>query len=233
MPDREKLFLTRDQVLEALGNDFAQYPSQLRLWSVLVPLICGDSAYLIREPDRPTVWLKMPERKKPLQLHADRVGEWIVRRLQEIHPPIEQLAEICARVFQTPVKAARATEDRSLPGVWIDIGMAGFSCRRCGHCCRTLDYRDGCSVADYRRWQELGRTDILRWVGVVREKGKIAVCRIWMVPGTNRFADVCPWLKRADDPNRYICMIHDVRPAVCRQYPGSRKHARMTGCRGV
>jgi Fe-S-cluster containining protein len=35
------------------------------------------------------------------------------------------------------------------------------------------------------------------------------------------------------DRNRYRCTIHDIRPTICRQYPGSRKHARMTGCRGV
>ena len=117
--------------------------------------------------------------------------------------------------------------------VWVDTGMADFTCLRCGHCCRTLDYRDGCSVDDYRRWQALGREDILAWVGVVGQEGRIKAVRIWMEPGTNRYAEVCPWLGKTKDPKRFRCTIHEVRPMICRQYPGSRKHARMTGCRGV
>jgi Fe-S-cluster containining protein len=231
MRDREKLFLTRDQALEALGRDFMQYPAQMSLLSTLVPMICGDSAYLMRDAGRPTVWLKTPELKRPLQLHEERVGEWLVHRLKAVPPSIEQLAAICTRVFQTSVTAVAQTA-ASPPGVRIHTGMDAFSCRMCGRCCRTLDYRDGCSLADYRRWVESGRTDILRWVGVVREKGRTVACRIWIVPGTNRFAVSCPWLKPADRPDRYVCSIHDVRPTICRQYPGTRKHARMTGCRG-
>lgn len=49
----------------------------------------------------------------------------------------------------------------------------------------------------------------------------------------NRIAKTCPWLKRLPDRDRYACRIHDVRPSLCRQYPGTRKHARMTGCGGV
>jgi Fe-S-cluster containining protein len=44
--------------------------------------------------------------------------------------------------------------------------------------------------------------------------------------------EVCPWLTKIPTQNRWECQIHGVRPAVCRQYPGSRKHAEITGCPG-
>jgi len=233
MPEREKFFLSLDEARDAIACDFFQYPDQLKLLASLVPLVFGDEAYLVQEPNRRTIWLKPSRLKKPVSLPGDRLGEFILQELDRSLPLPEQMAQISARVFQTPVTPGRSKDGRSLPGLWIQTGMDDFICLQCGSCCRKLTYRDGCTVADYRRWVESGRTDILKWVGTVKQDGEVTACRIWMVPGTNRYADVCPWLKRGDSPNRYICTIHDVRPAICRQYPGTRKHARMTGCRGV
>ena len=157
----------------------------------------------------------------------------VVDQLKRLPPDPEHLARICSQVFGVHACAGSGPEPDACPGIWIDTDMANFSCTQCGHCCRTLNYHDGCSVDDYQRWQDLGRSDILDWVGVVRQHGQVTACRIWLTPGTNDFAETCPWLTRSPDPNRYVCTIHDVRPTICRQYPGSRKHARMTGCRGV
>ena len=233
MSDREKLFLSCDQVLDAIDRDFGQYPSQLNLLEILVPMVYGENAYLVRDPKSTRLWLKIPERKKPLPVDEDQVVNRLIQRLKSAPPTDAQLAEICSRVFQAPAKAAGGNAHPTASGVWIEVGMGGFTCRQCGRCCRQLDYRDGCSIEDFRRWQELGRSDILRWVGTTKEDGKVVACRIWMIPGTNRFSDHCPWLKRGDRPDRYVCTIHDQRPTICRQYPGSRKHARMTGCRGI
>ncbi|OQY08333.1 MAG: hypothetical protein B6I22_00910 [Desulfobacteraceae bacterium 4572_123] len=42
----------------------------------------------------------------------------------------------------------------------------------------------------------------------------------------------CPFLKKIPSENRRLCAIHDIKPAICRQYPVSRKHALITGCPG-
>jgi len=233
MPEREKIFLTLEEARDAIARDFQQYPDQLKLLASLVPLVFGDDAYLIQEPDHRKIWLKSSRLKKPVAQPVGRMGEFILQQLDRQPPSPEQMARICTRVFQSPATPARSKNGQFFQGVWVQTGMDAFFCLQCGRCCRKLAYRDGCSVADYRRWVELGRTDILAWVGTVKKDGAVAACRIWMVPGTNRYADVCPWLKRGDNPDRYFCTIHDVRPTICRQYPGTRKHARMTGCRAI
>jgi len=232
MPDKQSIFLSTDEAVAAIGSDFSQYPSQITLYSALWPLVFGSEAYMMRDPDRPAVWIKTPDIKELRQVPIEDLGDWIVRRLKQIPVSCDHLARICSLVFQTPVAAGCGLQKDGSTGVWVETRMDDFVCCQCGRCCRTLDYRDGCSLADYRRWRDAGRTDILAWVGTVKRAGAVTACRIWIVPGTNRYADGCPWLTRSPDQNRYICSIHEIRPTICRQYPGSRKHARMTGCRG-
>jgi Fe-S-cluster containining protein len=117
-------------------------------------------------------------------------------------------------------------------GICIETGMESFYCRQCGRCCRTLDYHSGITAEDVASWQESGRADILEWVGVTRSNCLVPVYRIWVTPGTNQLAEVCPFLKRQSSENRWLCRIHDVKPKICREYPVSRKHALKTGCRG-
>jgi hypothetical protein len=231
MPNRERLFLTIDEALEAIRGDFAQYGSQLNLISVIWPMIFGDGAYVRQDAGTRSVWAKNFADSKLIPSSEDDLKQRIMDRLLRFTPDPEQLARICSRVFGAHAAAGPGPDASS--GIWIDTKMNDFICTQCGHCCLTLDYHDGCGLEDYKRWQDLGRTDILEWVGVVRQHGQVTACCIWLTPGTNDFAETCPWLVRSLDPNRYVCAIHDVRPAICRQYPFSRKHARMTGCGGV
>ena len=233
MPEKERLFLTIDEALEAVRNDFAQYPSQLNLLSVIWPMVFGDGTYVQQDARSRSVWAKIPGQIKLILSSEDDLKRRIVDQLKLSPPAPDHLARICSRVFGAHVDAGSGPEPDSSPGIWIDTDMSGFVCTQCGHCCRTLNYHDRCSVTDYKRWQDLGRTDILDWVGTIRQNGHVTACRIWMLPGTNQFAETCPWLKKSSDQDRYVCTIHDVRPTICRQYPGSRKHARMTGCGGV
>jgi Fe-S-cluster containining protein len=234
MPNQAWLFLTLDETLVAVRDVFAQYAaSQFNLLSVIWPMVFGQGAYVLRDTRNRSIWSKKSERSKLVRSSEDDLKKWIVDQLKRLHPEPDHLVRVCSLVFGAHVKAGSGPGPESLPGIWIDTGMAGFVCTQCGRCCWTLNYHDGCSVKDYKRWQDLGRTDILDWVGVVRQHGQITACRIWVVPGTNRLAARCPWLTPSPDPNRFVCTIHDVRPTICRQYPGSRKHARMTGCRGV
>ena len=233
MSKKERFFLTIDETLDAVRCDFAQYASQFNLFSAIWPMIFGDGAYVLRDARSRSVWAKISGKTKLIPSSEDDLKQRILDRLGRYPPEPEHLARICSRVFGAHVEAGVGPEPHSSPGIWVDTGMAGFVCTQCGRCCRSLNYHDGCSVRDYQGWQDLGRTDILDWVGVVRQHGQVAACRIWIKPGTNDFAETCPWLTRSPGSNRTICTIHDVRPSICRQYPGSRKHARMTGCRGV
>ena len=233
MPDRDWLYLTVDQAIDAIARDFAHYPPQVTLYTTLWPVVYGRSAYLMPGAAGSTMWVKMPAIKRPVEVHPSDLGKRIVHWLNQTDTPPERLAKICSMVFQTPAIGHKRGGDGDLVGVWINPAMDDYACRQCGHCCQTLNYQDGCAVADYRRWRQLGRDDILEWVGTTRTEGEVTACKIWMVPGTNQFAEHCPWLKKRNGQNRYACTIYDARPTICREYPGSRKHARMTGCRGV
>jgi Fe-S-cluster containining protein len=233
MPNKERLFLTIDETLNAIRGDFSQYHSQLNLFAAIWPMVFGDGTYVLRDPHSRSIWAKESCKSQLIRSSEENLKHRILDRLKHFTPDPQRLARICSHVFGAHATADSGPEPDHPPGIWIDTGMADFVCTRCGRCCRTLNYHDGCSVRDYQRWQDLGRTDILDWVGTIRKNGQVTACRIWVTPGTNDFAKTCPWLTRSPDPNRYVCAIHDVRPTICRQYPGSRKHARMTGCRGV
>jgi Fe-S-cluster containining protein len=232
MPDKDRLFLSIDEALEAVRIAFANYPFQWNLFAVIWPMVFGDGAYILKDDHTSVIWAKIPGKPKLIPSSENELKRWIADRLKQSPTDPQHLARICALVFGASVKAGSGPEPDRSPGVWIDTDMGGFVCVQCGHCCRTLNYHDGCTLADYKHWQDLGRTDILDWVGIVRHAGRVTACRIWMMPGTNQYAPTCPWLKKLPDRDRYACTIYSIRPTICRQYPGSRKHARMTGCRG-
>jgi hypothetical protein len=83
-------------------------------------------------------------------------------------------------------------------------------------------------------WQDLERTDILDWVGIVRhnwQRHRLSYLddagNQSSTPGSAHGLKSCLTGTATGAPSMSI------RPTICRQYPGSRKHARMTGCRGV
>jgi Fe-S-cluster containining protein len=116
--------------------------------------------------------------------------------------------------------------------VYVETGLEDFKCKKCGRCCKTLDYHDQLSEQDYRLWQKLDRQDLLAWVRLVRKNSNEFSYRIWVPPGKLIASDKCPWLWPNRENRQWQCTIHDVKPEICRQYPGTRKHATMTGCPG-
>lgn len=233
MTDKENHFLTADEALKAVRIAFAQYPAQLNLLSLIWPMVFGKDAYLLHDRQKDVTWAKIPGRKKLASATEPALKQAILDWLDAQPPTLDTLADICSHIFGAMVTDDPAPVNGDPPGVWIETDMTGFVCRQCGHCCRMLGYRDGCSVADYRRWQALGRDDILAWVDPHYQDDVLIDCRIWIQPGTHRYAETCPWLKPADRPGQTICAIYDLRPMVCRHYPGTRKHGRLTGCLAV
>jgi Fe-S-cluster containining protein len=229
-PERapDEIFLTLDEALEAIRLDFAQYAPQTGLFCSLVPLVFGDQALVTPGASRDELWLRIGAAGRPERLDARMLGDILVARLKEAPPPLEQLAAICYRVFHG---RTRVGEKDGRRGLWVETGMGDFACRRCGHCCSALDFKNAGTAADWARFEALGRQDILAWIAPVRREGRVVACRLWIDPATGCFTDVCPWLVE-ETPGRFACRIHEIRPEICRQYPGSRKHAEMTGCIG-
>ena len=231
MGKKESLFLTSKEALEAICSDFRQYDPQIMLFSQIIRLISGGSIVTKREGQKNGAWISLPGRRNMRWMDGPEMVEYLCQALESEELSVSLLASICARVFQTRacVKADPATGQE---GILIETGMENFVCRQCGHCCNTLDYHREVTEEDVALWQELGRSDILQWVGVFEGEGNKKSYRIWTTPGSTALAETCPFLKRISSENRWICLIQDIKPGICRQYPYSRKHAVMTGCPG-
>ncbi len=106
----------------------------------------------------------------------------------------------------------------------------GFSCKQCGNCCLNLDAHWSCATdQDIALWEENGRDDILAWVDEVFP----GVYDLWIHPRTGEDVDRCPWLRKLPRQEKFICRIQDMKPEVCRNYPVSREHGEVTGCKGL
>lgn len=230
MKEKHNIFLNNAEVLNAVRMDLEQYRPQPILIRQLAYLILHENAVILQDKHGVGLWVAMGGQKNFRLISYDKLPQFLCSLMEDIPPPLEKLAKICGCVFQElayPGIQAGSGER----GVFIETGMELFQCRQCGQCCQLLDYHRELTLEDYQLWQKLGRNDILDRVGVIRRRGEITGFRIWIDPVTHHVIKGCPWLVRDSVHNRYVCRIHDVRPGICRQYPGSRKHARMTGCR--
>ena len=222
--------MSRKEVLAAIRFDFHQYRPQTPLFLELFPLVFGERAVITGTSRDDSLWLAERKRKM-FQISPRDLGIRLCDELEQTRLPMDVLAAVCRRVFRTA--AQPGVSDRSNePGIWLFTGMEAFTCRQCGHCCRNLDYYDQLTEADYRRWQRLAREDILKKVRRVKRDDSTVAYRMWERTGTGKPESTCPWLHKIPTRNRWECLIHEVRPEICRQYPGSRKHADMTGCPG-
>jgi Fe-S-cluster containining protein len=227
----ETVFLTLEQAVEAICRDFRQYPAQLLLFCEVLRLVTDRETRLRPDIRKKGVWISVCGRNKMRWLEGEDLLAHLCGALGRARLDPIKLAAVCARVFQTRAFPA-AVPETGPTGVGIETGMHRFACRQCGQCCRSLDYRNEVEAADIARWRSMGRSDILRWVGVYRHTDAQPTYRIWVDPATGQPAASCPFLKSNASGNRWVCGIHDVKPEICRQYPKSRKHARMTGCSG-
>lgn len=83
-------------------------------------------------------------------------------------------------------------------------------CLMCGDCCKSFGGHLHATTADLKRWQELGRDDILAHVG--------SHGYLWVEAHTHHIVQECPFLKALDE-ERCGCSIHEVKPDICRAYP--------------
>ncbi len=83
-------------------------------------------------------------------------------------------------------------------------------CNQCGKCC--INYSNGglsASASEIESWENT-RPDISRYV----KDGKI-----WMDPDTGNQLELCPWLRKLTNENKYTCDIYYDRPDDCKFYP--------------
>lgn len=229
--ENKKIFLSRQQTLRAIEIDLNQYETQFDLFQELCSIITGHRIIVTHQGRTDCRLLTRGKKSKTRTMTYQELGRFLMDQLRKNPPPLPVLAEICGRVFQTNCQAGQDV-GTSNPGIWIGTHMASFKCRHCGNCCRNLGYHSDCTEKDYRRWEVLGREDILEKVKKI-DTAVSPVYRIWVKPGTTRFYKRCPWLRPSPVSGRFECEIYNIRPDLCRQYPLTQKHAAMTGCAGV
>jgi len=228
--NRNTIILTPAQAREAVCRDFRQYPPQLLLFSGLIRLVTQGRVKYARDNNRPGLWISTPSRRNMQWKEGRDLSDYMCTILNSAPLEPELMAAVCSRVFQT--RAQAVVDENGYPAIHIPTGMETFHCTQCGQCCRILDYHAEVTKEDVARWRSQGRDDVLQWVAGVGTGSPATGYRIWVIPGTSRMAEVCPFLKQVDGQNRWQCAIHDVKPRICRQYPATRKHGLMTGCRG-
>lgn len=83
-------------------------------------------------------------------------------------------------------------------------------CNQCGKCC--IKYSNGglsVSASEIESW-DIFRPELLKYV----RDGNI-----WINPDTGKPLELCPWLTKLADQNKYICDIYHDRPDDCKYYP--------------
>lgn len=229
MKEKHTIFLNFAEALRAIHNDLKQYRLQPLLLRHIAQLILGEKTLVREDKNRRGLWVGSGKKCKCLIITYDQLPDYLCSIIENKCLSLEKLAQICGCVFQERAYTGKENTGGE-QGIFIETGMEDFRCIQCGRCCRFLDYRKELTHDDYLFWQSLGRTDILERVGLIRQSGEIVSYVIWIDPFTRRVMESCPWLKKDSEHNRYFCRIHEVRPEICRQYPGTRKHAQMTGC---
>jgi Fe-S-cluster containining protein len=225
------IHLTSQQAVEAVCRDLRQYEPQVLLLCEILRVLGGPEATVKRDAAGEGVWLSSVGHPYPHWFNNADLPEHVCKLLDRAAHDPDKLVAICSRVFQTRVQMVPDHQGGHTE-FEIDTGMEGFACRQCGQCCIDLDYRNELTAEDVDRWKKAGRDDILKWIGTARHPDGRGSYQIWVIPGTNRFAESCPFLEFQSTCNRWTCRIHDIKPAICRNYPVSRKHGLMTGCRG-
>lgn len=230
--EEETLFLTVEEVLNAICLDFRGYDPQPMLFCEVLRAVHGNAIAYKREFGKDGLWISTGPSHRMRWMAGTELVAYMCRIIIAAQLPLAQLVRLCRQIFQTPCHPA-TSQDTEEPGILIETGIDRFHCKQCGLCCSQLDYRNGITAQDVQRLEQLGRKDVLEWVGRTKTKEGQIIYRMWVIPETNQYAPKpCPFLKPGPTNAQYICSIHDVKPTICRSYPISRKHASMTGCPG-
>jgi Fe-S-cluster containining protein len=227
----DQIFLTIQEAVQAICEDFRQYDPQILLFSELINVVSNGRMIAQREPGKVGLWIHQPGESRMRWIEGDELIDFMCELVANTPLDLKTLSAICSRVFRTHAYPDH-NPDTNQQGIRLSTGMADFVCKQCGNCCRTLIYFDALTPEDVDAWRQANRDDILEWIAEFPKADCKTVYRVWMKPGTREFAKGCPFLDKNPHENLWYCRIQDVKPKFCRQYPLSRKHALMTGCPG-
>ena len=160
MLDKDSIFLTREQAIEAVCLDFRQYDPQILLFSEILRVIPAEALVASREMGKEGLWISQTGSRNMRWFEGSELIDMMCEILLKADPNPEALSAICMRVFRT-----RAFPDRNSAsgqsGIRVLTGMEDFCCQQCGKCCQSLDYQSEITKEDVIRWKRLGRIDIL------------------------------------------------------------------------
>lgn len=186
------------------------------------------------EPDRDEkgIWFKAKGAKREKFISAFNFKEAAIDLIPKVISKTDEIAKAYEWTMWVKVSPGKGTDGES--GIWVETEMENFHCVQCGNCCLNLSdaFSSSVDMAEISRWRSEERWDILNWVHIFDFDGKEAFGDIWISPNTGDEVHRCPWLRKLPRQNKYKCRIHDTKPAHCRNYPKSKKHALTTGCKG-
>lgn len=231
METKNWIHLSIQEALDAIAFDFTQYGPQPGIFHQLAPILSDNRIRIVSSENDNTLWIQH-SLDHPMELiNLADFGFFVCHLLETADYSTKKMADICAIVFQTQVRTS-GPQKKSDDGIWIKNHMDEFDCIQCGHCCRSLGYESECTRDDMAIWQEHHRKDIIERVLVTRTSDDRVEYRIWWDQLTGKLFESCPWLEPNAANDRFKCLIHNMKPEICRQYPYTKKHAAMTGCKG-
>jgi Fe-S-cluster containining protein len=241
MTDKIVIFLSSEDAINEVFLDLAAAPEKwydialfAKVYSFLTKGDAWPGSKAFREPNREErgIWYKARGSKEEKFISVFDFKELAI----ELIPKVVHKTDDIAQVYEWTkwLKVSPGKDGGGEDGIWIETEMEKFHCIQCGNCCHNLHdaYSTTVDITDINRWRMEERWDILKWVVIFEIAGETALGDIWISPNTGDEATRCPWLRKLPKQDKYKCRIHDTKPAHCRNYPKSKKHALTTGCKG-
>ena len=154
--EKDSVYLTVDEALEAIQSDFRQYGPQLMLFCEVHRLIAPTGVVMKRDSSKNGVWVNVPGKSAMRWLAGSELVAYMCELVETTDIRPELLASLCNRVFHTRSWTTVDSQSGQI-GIHVETGMEGFECRQCGYCCKSLEYRNELTAADVVRWKQQNR----------------------------------------------------------------------------
>jgi len=101
---------------------------------------------------------------------------------------------------------------------------AGFNCKRCGGCCKGVEFIN-VYYEDRKRWERQGRKDLYN-PRMLKEWADFGSSGLFK----NKTSKRCPFLAKSKEG--YYCRVYETRPDVCKYFPLNKTNAKELNCPG-
>jgi len=241
MTEKALKFLSLEDAINEVFLDLAVNPEKwydLALFAKVYGFLTKGNARpgtkCFNEPAREVrgIWFKARGAKKEKFIRAFDFKELAIDLIPKVVSKTDEIEKMYEWTMWVTASVGKNAKGKD--GLWVETEMEKFHCIQCGNCCRNLfdAYATSVDKDEINRWRVQERWDILQWVEIYDFTGEAAFGDIWISPNTGDEVNRCPWLRKLPKQENYKCRIHDTKPAHCRNYPKSKKHALTTGCKG-